>query len=267
MYSWQELALMYKRLLKDSPDRIWRIFEENDPNKFREYISQLESLLYSIDSETLYIESFESAIDSKKLPDIKEKLVIEENESNKNTKFGKYVKKEYILSDKDKDIISDFCPKYDDIYSIIEKSSVFCVINWLKERGYTVDFETAMSEKSNTIQAIKGNNIFQVKVCFSWMEWRGLSEINGKPIDVEMQHSYMINLNEKPRDIYVFVNYIKNENKYIVYAFLKGSFVQKMFVEPIIPRFKGKKACILQKSLYNKDVFPCSIDELLNKEV
>ena len=66
-------------------------------------------------------------------------------------------------------------------------------------------------------------------------------------IEVESQHTYLIDQDEIVCDRYFFANFNNKDKTLELYAWVKGKLIRKMLVQPLRDRFIGKRACILQK--------------------
>lgn len=189
-------------------------------------------------------------------------------------KFGSYIKKDYKISDQDKQLIEGYCSQINSTIkkanSYLVKCGLYFTLKWFLSNGYEINKEVDFEKEDKCFSVIhkKKKRVYNVEVVCSAIALKGNSkELDSSTVikNLPLQRTYLFDLNKKRKDLYVFCDYNNSTQILTLYAWIKGQFIDKMLIDPLRERFKGKKGCIVQKcSNLNKN-FPCSIDELLTE--
>ena len=269
MYSWKELALMYKEEANRLCDEMGMISfyqEECLPHSIKNANFIAETACEGARDQIYYIESFENYADRINRPSVK---------------FPTKSRKGFLLNPKnwmergDYETVLNSCSMMVDptkqIHAVMDKSALICAMKYLKQKGYAIVENDFYKIRDNVITVIdpKSQREAKVKVVASGMQFSGRTKRfgeDGDDFEVEKQYTYLIDPTESVKNIYIFANYDNQGKSVVLYALVKGKYLQDMLVDPLRERFIGRKACILQSRSYNKsDESPFSINELLRR--
>jgi len=268
MYSWKDIALKYKdeisNLRSEAFDSFY-LLDSKCPNGYTKAHSILENSIRMSDKNVNFIEEFENKADKKEIE-----------------KKGGLLPRKNILKLDDFEEITSLCKEnYQDkelAYIVPEKLALYCSYLYLKSKGFEVLPLKVRSialylvkSKDNTLSVIDKHTGIEsrIKVLVSGMKFMGKTskiDIKKRNIDVESQHTYLVDLNETVRDRYFFTNFNNKDKSLKLYAWVKGKVIRKMFVHPLRERFIGKKACILQKG-GNSQKLPYSVDDIAKRHL
>jgi len=276
MYSWKEIAQMYKDEvinLQNEIDVCLDTLSVKSPNCIRNSSNTLVKSLEGSCENFRFIESFEESVS-----DGLSKVIIEKtNKKNKEKSelAGSYISSESEISEKEfREIESELSAIKDlnkRVLAILDRCSILCVVNWMNRNVKRYKIIGDLFPKDNVLLVLdkKSKKERTIKVIGSGIEVEGKTREFGSdidPFDVPRQRTYLIDPKESIKDLYIFVKCSTGDKTAIPYARINGKFIKHMLFDPIRKRFVGKKACILEKTGYNKDVGSSySIDEMLNK--
>jgi hypothetical protein len=249
MYSWKDIALKYKDEISNLRSEICDSFFTLDskcPNSYVKAHSILENSIRMSDENVNFIEEFEYKADKK---------LIERN--------GGLFPARNILKLKDFENITGLCKEYyqdkELASKIPEKTALHCSYLYLKAKGLQVlpikvrNMECHLVKSKDNILSVidKDTGVeSRVKVLVSGMKFLGKTskmDAQKRNIEVESQHTYLIDQDEIVCDRYFFANFNNKDKTLELYAWVKGKLIRKMLVQPLRDRFIGKRACILQK--------------------
>jgi hypothetical protein len=268
MYTWKEIALMYKeeanRLCDEVHEALGHVTAKV-PHSITKAENVLKSACIFSDKQLEFIESFESSVGVSKTPVSK---VVGKGIA------GRFINRSGLVSEKEYEHVDELCRCIYDTkkraYAFMDKVAVQATINWLQESDYPIITKNLEKIKNNTIVVKdKSGKEKRVKVIASGLQFSGrtcpFGSEEGKQ-HVDRQYTYLVDTKESVSDMYVFVNYLSKNNELTLYAWVKGSYIKDMLVEPLRERFVGKMGCILQKQSYNSnEERPFSIDEIIRR--
>jgi hypothetical protein len=261
MYSWKEIALMYKQEVSDLQDEVYQsseVLKTGLPHCHKEATNLLVQSLAQSERNSEDISRFAELI---------------KDPEPKRVKFGSLVKKEYTISDEVRDMLypSGFSDHSKEQFVFARSCAMYFTIKWLESSKYVVIDKTPLKVRhKETLSVYHESNKTMRSVRIVWsgscIGGRG-KYLDGSDIgQLPSQNYYLVDLDQPRDDIYVFCNYSQPNGTVEIYAWVKGKYIDRMMVEPLRDRYKGTKGCIIQeKSLTGKD-FPCSIQELLQRD-
>ena len=273
MYSWKEIALMYKEEANRLCDEVHDVFGHLNvkvPHSVEKAEGILKIACIGSANQIDFIESFENKAENK--ADIRGGTL---KRDKPRFSCGFHFSDRNWMEEGDYEEFKKMCSHIHDpkmfIYSVMDKCAVHCTIEYLKSKDYIVLDDNVEKNKDNVITVLDRitKREATIKVVASGMQFSGKTKrfgSDGETFEVSRQYTYLIDPKESIKSRYVFANFDAKEKSLRLYACIKGRHLHEMLVDPLRPRFVGKNACILQKEGYNSSKeCPFSIDEIIRR--